>query len=207
MKTFKSLTAAALATAGVVATQPALAEISANVALTSNYVWRGVTQNAEDPAIQGGFDYAADNGIYVGVWGSSVDFGGPESTEIDLYAGWSTEFSSGFGLDLGVAEYTYHGSDGASDANFTEFYVGGSYAGFGLTYYIGDEFDDNIEASYSHEFGPVALAATYGDYDAYAYYSLGISGEVGGVGLDLTFWDTDEDDSDSQVSFTISKSF
>ena len=103
--------------------QISAAQVSANVALQSDYVWRGVSQNQEDPAIQGGFDYAHDSGFYAGVWGSSVDFQGPESTELDLYAGWSTEFESGLGFDVGIIEYTYHGDEGASDANFTEFYV------------------------------------------------------------------------------------
>ena len=30
--------------------------VSSNVTLASEYVWRGVTQSNEDPAIQGGFD-------------------------------------------------------------------------------------------------------------------------------------------------------
>ncbi|RLA37810.1 MAG: hypothetical protein DRR03_01810 [Gammaproteobacteria bacterium] len=39
------------------------AEIAANVALTSDYVWRGVSQTNEDPAILGGFDYEHDSGL------------------------------------------------------------------------------------------------------------------------------------------------
>lgn len=191
--------------------QISAAQVSANVALQSDYVWRGVSQNQEDPAIQGGFDYAHDSGFYAGVWGSSVDFQGPESTELDLYAGWSTEFESGLGFDVGIIEYTYHGDEGASDANFTEFYVGLSYAGFGVTYYAGDEFDDNIEVTYGYDFeSGISFGATYGDYDTYTYYQAGISGEVGGIGLDLSYWDTDIDDDDlseGRVVFTISKEF
>ena len=97
--------------------QTSAAQVSANVALTTDYVWRGVSQNLEDPAIQGGFDYAHDSGFYIGIWGSSVDFQGPESTELDIYGGWSTEFENGVGFDVGFIEYTYHGDDGASDAN------------------------------------------------------------------------------------------
>ena len=191
--------------------QISAAQVSANVALQSDYVWRGVSQNQEDPAIQGGFDYAHDSGFYAGVWGSSVDFQGPESTELDLYAGWSTEFESGLGFDVGIIEYTYHGDEGASDANFTEFYVGLSYAGFGVTYYAGDEFDDNIEVTYGYDFeSGISFGATYGDYDTYTYYQAGVSGEVGGIGLDLSYWDTDIDDDDlseGRVVFTISKEF
>ena len=48
-------------------------EVTGNVALTTDYIFRGVTQTDGGPAISGGFDVDAD-GFYVGVWGSSVDF-------------------------------------------------------------------------------------------------------------------------------------
>ena len=189
----------------------AQADISANVALQTDYVWRGISQNAEDPSIQGGFDFSSESGFYLGVWGASVDFGGPESTELDLYGGWSTELESGLGVDLGVIRYSYHGSDGSSDSDFTEYYVGLSYAGFGITYYAGDEFDDNIEVSYGYDFeSGISLGATYADYDSYSYYQVGVSGEVEGIGLDLSYWDTDIDNdelADGRIVFTISKEF
>jgi len=56
-----SISALALATLA----PAAQAEITANVALTTDYVWRGVSQNQEDPALQGGFDYAHDSGFYL----------------------------------------------------------------------------------------------------------------------------------------------
>lgn len=47
---------------------------SANVALTSNYMFRGVSQTDDGPAIQGGFDYEyTPLGLYAGVWASNVD--------------------------------------------------------------------------------------------------------------------------------------
>lgn len=190
------------------------AEVVGNVALTTDYVWRGITQALEDPAIQGGFDYAAENGIYLGVWGSNVDFGGAESLELDIYGGWAKEFENGIGIDFGFIEYTYHGGSGAGDSDFTEYYAGASYAGFGVTYYVGDEFDDNLEVSYGYDFDKVSLGVVYGDYDTYNYYSASISTEYAGLGFDLTFHDNDidalgdsavEDLLDSRLVFTISK--
>ncbi len=198
----------------------AQAEITANVAIQSDYVWRGVSQNLSDPSIQGGFDYANDSGFYAGVWGASVDFGGVESTEMDLYAGWGMEFENGVGLDLGLIEYTYHGGDNADDSNFTEAYIGVSYSGFSAYYYAGDEFDDLVEVSYGYDFeSGFSIATAYGDYDAYSYYTFGVSTEVEGIGLDLSYWDTDIslgdlggdqnsfDLVDGRVVFTISKEF
>ena len=46
-------------------------EMSANIAITSNYVWRGMTQTSNSPALQGGIDLGY-KGIYVGTWGSNV---------------------------------------------------------------------------------------------------------------------------------------
>ena len=49
--------------------------VSANLSILNDYVFRGQSQTAEHSAIQGGFDYAADSGFYAGIWGSNVDFG------------------------------------------------------------------------------------------------------------------------------------
>lgn len=48
-------------------------ETSANVTLTSDYPFRGVSQTTRDPAIQGGFDVGFSNGLYVGTWASNVN--------------------------------------------------------------------------------------------------------------------------------------
>ena len=74
-------TIAALAAliAGGVHLTPAQAEdsphsLKANVALTSNYYFRGISQTNNGPAIQGGFDYTyVPWSLYAGVWGSNVD--------------------------------------------------------------------------------------------------------------------------------------
>lgn len=212
MKTTTKLFIAALAVCSLASVSQA--QFSANVAMQSDYVWRGASQNNEDPSIQGGFDYEHESGFYAGIWGASVDFGGPESTEIDFYAGFSGELEGGFGYDVGIVEYTYQGGAGASGSDFTEFYLGGSFMGFGLTYSIGDEFGDNVEVSYGYDFdNGLSAAAAYGYYDFadgadWQYWTLGVSGEVEGIGWDLSYWDTDVDSdlTDSRIVLTISKS-
>lgn len=205
MKTLKMTLVATALVASFSASQSISAAVSGNVALTTNYIWRGFTQNMEDPAVQGGFDFEGASGFYAGAWGSSVDFGGDESTEIDLYAGYGFAVG-GIDLDLGAIAYTYHGGDDAT-GDFEEIYLGASVAGFGLTYSAGlDDADDNVELSYGYDFPGASLSLVYGDYDSYSYYSAGISGEVAGLGWDITVADTDEDDSDSQVALSLSKS-
>ena len=75
----KKIITAAVATAlfaGMGATQAQAIEASANVTLTSDYRFRGISQTGEDAAIQGGFDLGFEPGFYIGTWASSVDFGG-----------------------------------------------------------------------------------------------------------------------------------
>ena len=42
-------------------------EISSNVGLSSDYIWRGMTQTNGDIAVNGGFDLSTDNGFYFGI--------------------------------------------------------------------------------------------------------------------------------------------
>ena len=62
-------------------------EWSANASMTSNYIWRGLTQTENEAAVQGGIDYAGDSGFYVGTWASNVNYGAGDvySYEHDIY--------------------------------------------------------------------------------------------------------------------------
>ena len=91
--------------------------LSANVALTTDYVFRGQSQTDEHPAIQGGFelDY---RGLYAGAWASNLDFGGADANgdgiadsavaavEFDWYGGVRTQVR-GVEIDLGVLYYNF----------------------------------------------------------------------------------------------------
>jgi uncharacterized protein (TIGR02001 family) len=99
----------------------ALAELSANIALTSKYKFRGQDQSdpakAMLPAIQGGFDYSS-GGFYVGNWNSSIGF--PDGTEMDFYGGYAGE-AGAISYDVGLLYYYYPGSDNSA-INTTELY-------------------------------------------------------------------------------------
>lgn len=114
-----------------VAPAPRACALSANVGLTSEYVFRGISQTAEDPAIQGGFD-ATCGMFYAGVWASNVDFGSDiANIEIDLYAGIKPK-TGAITWDLGVIYYTYPGSadpillGNSSELNYVELKLGAS---------------------------------------------------------------------------------
>jgi uncharacterized protein (TIGR02001 family) len=110
---------------------------SYNVGLFSQYIFRGLTQTNNKPALQGGFDVNHKSGLYIGGWASNVswlrdnasigsalyDSGG--SLEIDLYGGFKTELGkTGLGIDLGALQYYYPGAHNKAypKANTTELY-------------------------------------------------------------------------------------
>jgi hypothetical protein len=73
-----SITLAAVLLPATANTEPV-----ANVALTTDYVWRGISQTQKAPAIQGGFDLAHDSGLYIGVWASNVNFVDDDTSDIE----------------------------------------------------------------------------------------------------------------------------
>jgi uncharacterized protein (TIGR02001 family) len=109
------------------AAAPEVSPVTANVTVASSYIYRGITQSNNKPAIQGGFDYAHESGFYVGNWNSSISWisdsynnsvnaGVPKNSapstsapiEMDFYAGFKKELiGEGFASDFGVLQYYY----------------------------------------------------------------------------------------------------
>ena len=210
----------ALVLGAAAGTAAAEGEWSGNVTLTSDYVWRGISQSNEDLAIQGGFDYA--NGIfYAGTWASSIDFEdtSDSNVELDLYGGLASEFGNGVSWDVGVIGYLYPDSDD-EDLDFVELYGGLGYATetgleFGGYAYI-DPDNENIYIEGSAGIGltdAISVDASLGNYsfdegEDYTNWSIGGTLTVEGFDLDLRYWGTDVDDvdiADERVVFSISR--
>ncbi len=103
------------------------ADLSATVTAASDYLFNGVSQTDEKPAIQGSIDWANQQGWYAGSWGSSVDFGDDTDAEVDYYAGFSQSLNQDFFYDAGLAHYTYVGGGNSSVLNYTEVYFALGY--------------------------------------------------------------------------------
>ena len=87
--------------------------LSANVFLVSDYLFRGITQTWGKPAIQGGFDFVHDSGIYLGTWASNVssnEFPGG-SMEWDMYGGYNYKVNDDITVGAGVYYYYYPGAN------------------------------------------------------------------------------------------------
>ena len=108
------------------ATTPALATdgLTANAAITTDYVFRGVTQSAKRPAVQGGLDYQfADSGFAVGTWLSSIDFSDGSRLEWDLFANYNFDLGP-IGASVGVVGYVFPGSGNDGPYDFLELRIG-----------------------------------------------------------------------------------
>ena len=126
--TFKALSLAVVATASSFTfadetpASPFGLSVSGPAAITSDYRYRGMTQTFNDPAVQAGFVLSHDSGLYAGVWGSNVDFGGTAHIELDPYIGFATTLDSFANkplLDVGLWYYAYPSE---SDLNWLELY-------------------------------------------------------------------------------------
>ena len=200
MKFAKTLVATALvATVGV-----AQAEMSANIAASSNYLFRGVTQTDDAAAVSGGIDYGHESGFYLGTWMSNVDFGGKEDAEVDLYAGFGNDIGdSGVSYDLGVLYYWYPGAGGdmqGGDLDYTEAVLGLGYGPVSATlaYTVdaesdaGGAFDDgDIYYGASVDLPIDRLPATGEGWSSSAfigYYDFTNDGDTGVGDLSYTHW-------------------
>jgi uncharacterized protein (TIGR02001 family) len=99
-------------------------------ALTSDYIFRGISQSDNDPALQAQVDITYGI-LYAGVFASSVDLANLAATadgtlEVDIYAGVKPTWN-GVTFDFGVIYYAYPGSEefsGVDDIDYLEFKAG-----------------------------------------------------------------------------------
>lgn len=94
--------------------------ISGSMTFVSNYVFRGLTQSKNLPAVQGSLYYTFPIGVYLNLWGSNVRFNDDSgaTVELDTIAGYRNGIGDNFTYDLSVARYNY---PGASQIDYNEF--------------------------------------------------------------------------------------
>lgn len=192
--------------------------VTGNVALTTDYRYRGITQSDRGPAVQGGFDVGHETGLYAGIWASSVDFGFTDvGVEVDYYAGFAGKIVDKVGFDVGYIYYDYPMSEQEGDWDFSEIYGSLSFAGFtiGLAYAPDAplEFDEGLYGYIDYaaslpagftlglHFGYSDISGDVGGFEyandgTYTDYSISISKELMGVNLGLAWVDTDISEED-----------
>ncbi len=193
--------------------------ITSNVAIVSNYLFRGISQTGANPAMQGGFDLAHASGVYVGVWGSSISWLSDAGTatnagvEIDTYAGYKGT-AGPIGYDVGYLRYNYPGTYGANvKADTDEIYGALTYSFLTAkySYALGDTFGTakaagtyyaELNASYTVGETGYTLGAHYGRQEfqgvnkgslSYSDYKLNVSKDFSGYVVGLAYSGTNAD--------------
>ena len=169
----------------------ASAAIEGNIGVTSEYMWRGMSQTNGGAAVSGGLDWSGESGWSGGVWASNINWGSNEvdapGSEFDLYAGYSSSFGA---LDYSVTGiyYVYSQYDGS---DFSELLVDLSYAGvdfgFGYTltaetdsqegdlyYYVGKSFELTDELGAGVTFGQYA-GDEVGEYEGHSFFKIDVT--------------------------------
>ena len=198
--------------------------LSGSVTAASDYLFRGLSQTSQDPALQAGAEYGSADSWYVGAWGSNIawlsDLSTPDarissSLEVDLYAGWRIPLNDEWKLDLGLYEYYYPGDypHGFTRPYTTEGYIGISWSIATLKYshtftnafgFADSKHSDYLDLSVNYEFAPTwVLNAHVGhqrikNFSAadYTDWKLGVTKNfANGISVALGYYDTNSDDS------------
>ena len=215
---------ATVATSVVAADAPASPHtVSFNVGLTTDYIFRGISQSQHSGAISGGADYSHASGAYAGIWASTqkwvetAPYKNDSSLEIDLYGGYKGSMGD-IGYDLGLIRYYYPGDKvaGAVSPDTTEIYVGASWKmlSFKYSYAISDYFiswgtlgtvktrgSNYLELNATHDLGDGwGLLGHIGHQKVknwsaadYTDYKIGVTKDVGFGTVTLAYSDTDAD--------------
>jgi uncharacterized protein (TIGR02001 family) len=146
---------ASLLASSLVLPSVAYAELSANVATTSNYLWRGMEQTGGAAAVSGGIDYSSESGFYAGTWASNATWAESMSYELDLYAGYGGELGS-VGYDVGYIYFAYP-DEASGDMGFSEVYANFSISDLTLGVAVlasgeGADFGDTVYLSADYAF-------------------------------------------------------
>lgn len=179
-----------------------------NAAATSEYMFRGISQTDDHPAIQAGAGYSWSNGLYVGAWASNVDFGEETDAEVDTFIGWNGDVTESVNLDIQLVRYNYVGEPAGADyayneligkATFAENYTAtlgytndflntdtdSFYGAVGGSWEVG--YDINLTAGLGYTTVDSDLAPENGYMD----YSIGVNRDFGPVNIALGYVGTD----------------
>ena len=206
------------APAVVMAAETSPHTVTGNVGFASDYRFRGISQTYEDPAIQGGFDYAHSSGFYLGTWGSNVEslsLNGA-NMEWDVYGGYT--FSVGdVAVNVGGLYYWYPSqTNNAVDIDTFELYAGATWKWLNVKYshsttelfgIVDSENSGYLEANVNVPLpADVTLGLHYGyqgvagsisgvDNDSYSDWKISVSKPILGFNVSLAYVDTDVESS------------
>lgn len=194
--------------------------VEVELAMVSDYRYRGYSLSDEEPALQGGVTASLPGGVYAGAWASTIAEYGGADTEVDLFAGVAFT-TGGLDWDLSVIRYAY---PGGQDVDYWEIPVAvskswGDFTATATFAYAPEQDnlpEDNRYVGLAGEWGaeswPVTLTAGIG-YEDGAFgdgktdWSLGLAKSFGPVTYSLGWHDTDAPDVDGGMVVGLSAAF
>ncbi|AOY68642.1 hypothetical protein IPT12_03810 [Xanthomonas perforans] len=179
---------------------------SGTFAVTSDYLFRGISQTNEEPAFQAGLTYKTPFGLYLGTWSSNVDFGaGDPDWEVDGFVGYNTDLGTHWNFDVMINRYQYLGAGASNYAELitkttflktysvTVAYTDDLYGSKTDGYYYA--FDANWTLPYDFTLGAHAGHSVYTsslsqvDHD-YNDFGVNVGKTFGPLGLSVGYYDT-----------------
>lgn len=177
-------------------------------ALTTDYVYRGISRSDRHGAVQLGVDISSEMGLFGGVWASTTDTGTAErhrSREVDFYVGYVKYFGSDWSASASVNRYTFPGQTSDLNYNYDEFaaligYRDRVWMGIDLTKSLfgHDTSARNYEILVNWPLAAsLSVTAGFGYFDVsdfagngYSYWQLGITRPIAWAAIDLRYHDT-----------------
>lgn len=186
--------------------------ITGNFDITSNYMFRGISNSNNLPAFQGGLTYTMPNGCYANMWGTSLNLadnvGGTATLEIDGILGVTNKVGDNFSYDINWDRYfypkavlTYDEFNAKLIYYFVVFQLGystnvydvhkpGTYLNLGINYNIPPKYFFNLEnVNLSGGVGHYNLPRSAGLY-SYWDYNVQLSKTYGSYVLAIQWTDT-----------------
>lgn len=208
-------------------------DVSVYGTLTTDYVYRGVSQSDEHAAAQLGLDFSYESGWFFGVWGSTTDLttgNRQRDREVDYYVGYTHDFERVWSIGVTLNRYANPGSGGNVDYDYNEYSLSINYGDRAwLDVFYSNEAFGHASDARGLELttrwplaGPMEFTAGAGyndlsgvDNAGYAYWQIGLTRPVRRASFDLRYHDTfkepsnmfPERNSEARVVFSISAGF
>ncbi len=132
-------------------------DLSGQVGVRSNYLWRGIDQNKHSPMGEFNLEYNR-GGAFGGVWVGDIEYEDGSDRELDFYAGYNFKPINGVSFSTGVTHYEFvDGMDRMS--RFTEGFVTAGYKNISVEYYF--DLDTNVDVQ---SFYDIKVAVPYIPY-------------------------------------------
>lgn len=186
-----------------------------SLALSSDYIYRGLSQTEGRPALQGSLHVRSDAGWSAGVWASTVNRGPGRGAhaEVDLQLARAWSLGVDWAVQLSANHYFYPRDSRDQPYEYDELVVAASYQNrvtgtvtwspntsrFGRNTFVSNRTALSYELTGLQSLSPAwSVYAGVGHYDlndlfdtGYWYWSSGITYVVGNLQMDLSHIDSD----------------